>query len=472
MPTITFGEWGLGLDLRKGPSTSDANRLRVLTNAYVTQGKTIRKRHGCQRVQRLQPGTVGLFAGLGKLNTFQMLSSAYPTAAVHTGTMVVNRVLTDEVGLEDGGIKLREVMNCEPFNGFLYVVAKQVGVDLLGSTYRHHYLDAGPSTHVDDAPHRQGVTKAASKIWCSDNDVVRYCATNNPRDWTTADDAGFLPVGLQQSGSKDSIAVGNYQNRLVVFFGDSSQVWEVDADPTANRFVQSVDIGTSRPYAHQNMAGDVFFQSPGGVRTITRQAQTETLVDSDVGSPIDRELISGALLDPTTTKAQYWRGTGQYWLYSGKKAVVFTYSRSSKISAWSLYEFPFTLDYLDELDTVLYIRSGDTLYAMDAAEHTDDGTVFQVEIETAYADFKNPGLFKQIFGMDAVTTGPCEISHRFDPRTPVLETSPPALISGDTRPGTLIPVELVTTNLSTVIRNRDDKEFELHSLSYRFEKLE
>jgi hypothetical protein len=64
-----------------------------------------------------------------------------------------------------------------------------------------------------------------------------------------------------------------------------------------------------------------------------------------------------------------------------------------------------------------------------------------------------------------------DISHRFDPRNPSLETDPPVTISGDTRPGTLYPVELMTTNLSTVVRNRDDQEFELHAISYQFENL-
>ena len=54
---------------------------------------------------------------------------------------------------------------------------------------------------------------------------------------------------------------------------------------------------------------------------------------------------------------------------------------------------------------------------------------------------------------------------------PALETSPPVTITGDTRPGNLYPVELMTTNLSTVVRNYDDQEFELHSISYLFENL-
>lgn len=467
MPTISFAQWGFGLDLRKGASTSDANRLRVLKNAYVTDGKTVRKRPGCVHVRTLAPGTVGLFAGLGVLNTFQ---ADIAGIADHGGGPIINRGLTP-----DGGFNLTKVYNVETFNGSLYVSANTH--EFIFDSDKHHYLDGSPDTRVTSVscPHGPVFTKAASKLWGSstgpDSDVVRFSKTNDPRDWETADDAGFLPVGLQATGGSRVTALGSYQNRLVVFFADSSQIWQVDPDPANHQFLDSIDIGTERPYAHQNMSGDVFFLSPGGVRTITRQSNTESLMDSDVGSPIDYELLRNTFINVEEARAQYYRGGGQYWLYQGTKAVVFTFSRSSKISAWSIYEFPFTLDYIDELESDLYIRSGDEVYRLDRETWTDNGVPYEVLIETPFVDFKSPGIDKMIYALDAVLTGTGDISHRFDPRQPQLITSPPVTISGDTQPGTIYPVELVTTNLATVVRNFDDQEFELHSFSYRFEAL-
>jgi hypothetical protein len=232
-----------------------------------------------------------------------------------------------------------------------------------------------------------------------------------------------------------------------------------------------VDVGTTIPYAHANMSGDVFFLSPAGVRTITRQDETTNLIDSDVGSPIDRELLKGTYIVLENAKAQYYRGGGQYWLYSGNKAVVFTFSRTSGVSAWAVYEFPYTLDYLDELNAELYIRSGNDVYRFDRTVNTDNGVLFDVEIELSYLDFKLPGILKLIQGMDAVVTGNCDISHRYDPRNPDLITSPAVTVDGDSRPSYLYPVELAATNLAPVIRNYDDQEFELHALSYLFESM-
>lgn len=469
MPSITFDKFDFGLDLRKGLSTSDANRLRVLRNAYATEGKTIRKRPGLTKVATLEAGTSGLFAGNGKLNTFY----GGTTPITHANTLFnANNVQSPTTP----ALAVSAVHYADVFNGFVYAA-----VEYTGGEKRHHYLDGAipGATHVVDAncPHSKQVAKISSKMWSigTTGDTVRFSKTNAPRDWTTANDAGFLPVGLKQAGATDAKAIGYYQNRLVVLFADSAQIWQVDVNPANHAFLQSVDTGSILPYSHENMAGDVFFLSPAGVRSITRQDVTTNLIDSDIGSPIDRELIKGTAglfaFDITTARAQYYRGGGQFWLYSGNKAMVYTFSRTTNVMAWSLYEFPFTLDYIDELNAELYIRNGNNIYKLDRAVKTDDGVLYHVDAELAYLDFQSPGILKQIHGMDAVVTGTCSVAHRFDARNTTLITDPPVTISGDSRPGYVLPVELLATNIAPVISNYDDQEFELHALIYYFEKL-
>lgn len=708
---IVFERFDFGLDLRKGLSTSDANRLRVLKNAHATEGRTIRKRPGTTKVATLEAGTTGLFAGNGKLNTFyggtgvinhantlfkshNVRNESNPALAVSkvhygdvfngfmysaieysngdiehhyldapaswvastnysvgdvAGPTVSNSLRYEVVSVVNGISAWQEYTNVQlgayavpttgnglaykvtdvslgdaawtattaltlnkfvkpttsnghryevttagttsaveptwptvagqtvvsgtvtftcrdtnrtngirPFpattalttsdsvqpaspNGFYYKVttagttaaSEPVWPTLPGATVTSgtvtftcfqkpsqepvwptvagqtindgtvtwtsvdeaassatepvwpttpgatiadgHLLWEAKTSAIDDAncPKTKQVIKIASKMWAVgiDGDVVRFSATNAPRDWTAANDAGFLPVGLQQSGANEATALGFYSNRLVVLFADSSQIWNVDVDPSLHAFLQAVDVGSILPYSHANMGGDVFFLSPAGVRTITRQDVTTNLIDADVGSPIDRELIAGQFIDIADAKAQYYRGGGQYWLYSGNKAVVYTFSRTASIAAWSVYEFPFPLDYMDELNAELYIRSGDDVYKFDRAVKTDDGELYSVDIELAYLDFKSPGVLKQIVAMDAVVSGQCQISHRYDPRSTELVTNPPVTIQGDSRPGYLMPVELMAVSIAPVIRNYDDQDFELHMLSYFYENL-
>ncbi|WP_273430481.1 hypothetical protein [Chitinibacter tainanensis] len=458
MSLITFDEFDLGLDLRKASSVSDANRLRRLDNAYVTTGKSIRKRPGMVKVATLEAGTKGLAAGNGKLNTF------YTSGTItHANALFTANKLTKA----SGNTTLKSIPFVDVFNGFLYVAA--IYAD---DSCRHHYVDGTATNEVADVkcPHSPIVAKKASKIWSSGGDVVRFTKTSTPRDWTTANDAGFLPVGLNQAGTKTVTALGEYNAQLVVFFSDSAQVWNVDPDPLKNSFAQGIDIGVRHPYTHDNMAGDVIFLSAQGIRSTALQAQTQNLIDIDVGSPIDKVVFS-ELPVGITPRGIYWRGGGQYWLYAGNVAWVYSFSRTAKISAWSKYILTYPIDDLTELDNVLYIRSGDDVYRMDAAAYTDNGNVFSVDIETQFLDFKLPGVLKQILAMDAAFTGTGSVAHRYDPRDPSLITSPPVPITGDTRAGRTLPVELITPNISIVINNKDASEFEVSLLSYLFENL-
>lgn len=518
--SISFEKFDFGLDLRKGVSTSDANRLRVCRNAHSTEGKTVRKRPGLTLVATLEAGTKGLHAGNGKLNTYfggtgtvthanalfkanRVPNTAAPTSAVsfvHYSD-VFNGFQYVAVEYANGSISHHYLDNPGTWAASTAYTLGQFRIPTVANGYRYEITTAGTSAATQptwpttigatvtdgtavwtcrtfavtdvNCPNTKQVSKIASKMWAvgTNGDTVRFTKTNDPRDWTTINNAGFLPVGLQQSGANQASALGFYTNRLVVFFADAAQIWSVDPDPALHAFLQSVDVGTVYPYSHANMSGDVFFLSPSGVRTITRQDVTTNLIDADVGSPIDTELLKGNFISLTNPRAQYYRGGGQFWLYSGSKVMVFTFSRTTGVSAWSLYEYPFTIDEMDELNAELYMRSGNNVYRVDKAVKTDAGTLFQVDIELAYLDFKSPGMLKHIHGMDAVVTGSCAISHRYDARNTALVTDPPVTISGDSRPGYLFPVELLATNIAPVISNYDDQEFELHQLSYLFDNL-
>ncbi|WAV90386.1 hypothetical protein NB646_05795 [Oxalobacter aliiformigenes] len=61
-----------------------------------------------------------------------------------------------------------------------------------------------------------------------------------------------------------------------------------------------------------------------------------------------------------------------------RQVFVYSVSRTSKIAAWSRYELPVTVDALDELEGVLYLRSGNDVYLLDEDWYTDDGQEYEV----------------------------------------------------------------------------------------------
>jgi hypothetical protein len=276
-------------------------------------------------------------------------------------------------------------------------------------------------------------------------------------------------VGVQQSGSVIPTGLGEYGGNLVVFFVDSAQIWNVDPDPALMKFSDGLAVGCPYPYGSANMAGDVFFATYDGVRSITMQATTGNLMDVDVGSPID-SLVKPLFTKIANVKSFYFRGGGQFWATVGNVAYVYTFSRTSKISAWSRYTFPFTIIDVTEQDGDLYFRSGNDVFIFDDATYADGGTAIPVEVEFAFLDFQSPGTLKQIHAMDAVIVGTATVAHKFDARDTSLIT-PGVTVSGDTRPVDLTPVELVTVGLGPVLSHSANEPFELHALTYHFDKL-
>ena len=237
MATITFDKFDLGIDLRKAASVSDANRLREMKNAYVTTGLATAKRPGLTKIARLEPGTKGLAAALGKLHTFyggvEDIEHADPL--FHACKLVCGEEVTDDENSETSYApvykEVSDVHYVDVFNGYLYVSAQH------GDVCRHHFLNEAEVSQITDSncPHTRSVIKTASKIFgiSPDGSTVRYSKTGDPTVWTETDDAGFLPTGLNALGNREAKALGLYRNKLVVLMRDGAQVWYADPDPTA-----------------------------------------------------------------------------------------------------------------------------------------------------------------------------------------------------------------------------------------------
>ena len=461
MPTITFNKWDLGIDLRKGPAVSDANRLRECKNAFITTGLAVQKRPGLTHVATLEDGTKGMFAAFGKLHTFSNVSIQ------HANALFQNHAVP-RVGAT--GEHVSDVPFSDVFNGYIYAAIRYSD-----GVIRHHYLDGSSSTQITDAncPHAEAVIKLASKIFAVGvgGDTVRYCATGKPKDWSTSNDAGFLATGMNMRGAREANALGVYQNKMVVLSRDGAQVWEVDPDPNAMKLDDLVEnVGTSYPRSVANVAGDLYFLSDYGFRSITTLQYTSNLADVDIGSPIDQLAQHALKQGGVTPRSFFYYGTGQYITAIGNRMFVYSFSRTARIAAWSQYFLPFAVDAFAELGQVLYLRSGNEVYRLDQDGSTDGGVFYDVLIDMAYMDFKTPGVLKRITGADIVVDGEVEFSVGYDARNPDAYTVP-VNVKGNTRPGGLIPVECAGTEFALRFRNYTGKPFRLDSVTLHYDNL-
>jgi hypothetical protein len=337
-------------------------------------------------------------------------------------------------------------------------------------------------TYITDpnCPQTSGITKAASRIFAPSEENVRYNAVGAARDWTTTSDAGFLPAGLQQDTRSDVQACGTFQDSLVVLFEDGAQIWDVATDPAANVISKRLyGIGTEEPLSLASFFSDLVLLSPHGFRSMTVQAQTDRIDDNDVGVPIDPLVqddiaTMAALANPRKVIGIWIAELGQYWamldMGTYSKVWAYTFSRSSKIACWSEYVFPVVIEAITTLAGKIYLRSEDNLYEVAADQYTDDDEPIAVEVQMAFQDAKTPGVAKQFHGADMVSEGSVELTFLYDPRDTAKETVV-TTVPGDTRPGDVIPVEVIAPALAPIFRHSADEAMGVDALTIYFHPL-
>lgn len=321
----------------------------------------------------------------------------------------------------------------------------------------------------------KSIQRAASKIFSLDTDNVPFSATAIPTDWITSADAGSLPTGIQSQGSEEPLALGRYNQLLVVFAIDNIQTWSVDPDPTLMLLDEIVpNMGTVYPKSVGNVSGDVYFLSSldTGYRSLSTLALTQNLADVDVGGPIDAYVQEQPA--PTNEPFSVWfQGGGQYWCIRDDSIDVYTFSRTAKVSAWSHYEYPWTITDACELSGSMYLRAGSSneeVFKVDKSVYTDDGTAIAVECEMNFQAMKKPGQSKLIIGADIVCVGSTTVDYRYDPDDATLLTES-IVVSGDSRRGGMIPVDMVATEIAPRFRHEADEDWRLDLVNLYYEVL-
>jgi len=496
MPAITFGDFSGGLDRRLPITVQESNRLWTLKNAFVTTGKKIAKRRGLRALAGSLVGpsgekTFGLHNINGALTVFSESAAAWSLPAP------VQKLVTSAVA--DPGWTLADSVFGATYQSFAYFVGKYTNGAQV--RYYHHLFDGAPSTQITTLPgtvvttgsKAPGITVMASRVFVTSGDgrLVYYCAAGNARDWTTANDAGSLAVALQNNVATGAAALGNFQDKLAVMFSDSVQTWNIFVDPAQNAIDRRIyGVGSAAPYSLASFGNDLVFLSPSGFRSLSVASISDRIDDRDVGVPVDKLVvpdIAACLAQQSPPDApgvaavaierfqSLWiPQLGQYWCWmpmaTTTRVWAYTYSKLSKLACWSQFDFPFVMTGVAIAAGTVYVRSATKLYELTDEVYTDDGTLIDVEVQMAFQDAKTPGVQKQIYGADFVIEGTAEVAYKFDPRDQTKETVPQT-ITGDTRPGDMVPVEVVSPCIAPVFRQSADAPLEIDALTLYYNLL-
>lgn len=305
--------------------------------------------------------------------------------------------------------------------------------------------------NVSDAkcPNTKQVRIIGPKVYAIKDDITRFCATNNPNDWSAESDAGFLSHGLFATGEVRGKALGEYRGSLAIWTATDFILFQVDPDPAQMAHLDTIPgIGTIYARANASVASDLFFLTRAGVRSVGIAAASNNLQDGDIGTPIDSLIRAELAANPTLEPMAFYNtASGEWWLVLGSKVYVLQRSRAAKIEAWSRDELPFAIDDFAHLDGVLYLRSGDDVYRVENTVQMDNGVPFSSLVWWPYLDMGSPGVTKQVVGVDCVGAGTVQVSLGYD-QTNAAAYTPALTIASDTVPGGIVPIPVSGPSLS------------------------
>jgi hypothetical protein len=160
--------------------------------------------------------------------------------------------------------------------------------------------------HVADIndPNTTAVALGASHIFAGSNDIVDYSAAVNPIDWTSTNNAGYLPTGLNNYGDNPVTALALYRGNLIVFNAGGYQMWQIDPDPQNMALLDAQPVGSKWPRAAQSVANDLLFLTEVGVRNLGTIGATANMAIGNTGQQVD-PLIQAQLISMANGTATY-----------------------------------------------------------------------------------------------------------------------------------------------------------------------
>jgi len=122
-------------------------------------------------------------------------------------------------------------------------------------------------------------------------------------------------------------------------------------------------------------------------------------------------------------------------------------------------------------DGVSVTFSNSTGHRLGDAWSTKTGDIaYEFKMVMPYAHAKKPGVLKIWHGADVAFGGTGMLSFKYDTNDESFETTSVA-ITGDSQPGTLLPVELSSTGIAPVVTNDKDEEFQVDQISLHYTLL-
>lgn len=454
MPYIIIEDFSGGVDLRKSAITSRPGTLRALKNGFVNAGGEIEKAKTFTSVGVLPTGdTFGLAFRNNRLAVFGTKSA---------GTIGTLPGYTDYYQLipSGGTPTISRVLDVSPFADGIYVIAR-----FSDNTIRHFYVTASTANQIASVDGTNARTHQ-SKLYLVDGRNLQFSALDDPDNFAGTG-SGLIDVTAQDTGSTELVGIEQYYSYLALFARNAVQIWQMDADPANNSLVQVLgNIGLVAPNAVAKYGnGDALFLSDTGVRSLRARDSSNAAVLNDIGSPLDAYIAAKrANLTPADAeKLSMFVDplSGHLWLVWGTEVFVLAYYPNSKITAWSIFVPPISVDYSTLANSRIAFRAGEEIFVYGSVPPS--GSPFdpnvpvgstsavydasQVEVELPPIDAGKPATDKLWTAMDVACEGVWQVYVNPDPAQPGAWTHVHT-ITGTTYGEGSLPINMTGTHIA------------------------
>jgi len=239
------------------------------------------------------------------------------------------------------------------------------------------------------------LVRAAGRSFVLDGSLryLRYSALDSNDadklvDFTSNPDlssgSGFLEVSQFASGVGSPEGLALFGGRIIVLYRSAVLIYRIDADQS--RFFLEQQItgpGTSAPRSAVELGADTIFLSEAGVRVLSTVMQTLDAREDAIGGRIDHLAKQYAANDTITPIGHYARRLGCYLLAFGTDVLCLGILPGSAVLGWTRWKLPVAVDAWAEASGLLWMRSGNTLYAFEDSEDQDEtslGTFVDVPV--------------------------------------------------------------------------------------------
>jgi hypothetical protein len=411
VPYLLITDFSAGLDTRKHILASPPGTLTRLVNAAITPGGDIYKRRAFVKIATLT-------------NSFGLASTS-STLYAFTRNVVVT---PPSLGMTEATLVYQNIPNAsttlvqtdyDTYDGKIYLVTSDASASPAPNNNLHYY------NGVQTTGSGKGIYVRAyqQKIYSVVGNTLFFSAVNDPNDWDSGTGAGSINLSTQDADAEELTSLEVYYNRLAIFARESVQLWQMDPDPLQNQLIQVLrGIGTEAPHSTlQYGSGDVLCMADSGIRSLRARDASNAAAISDIGSPID-SVITDIRFDPSAglgylqaARAILEPVVGRFWMILPTKILVLSYFPGPRVTAWSVYTVPFTIDFAVTCGGRVFLRSGDDLYLYGGI----DGSTWDncgVEVRLPYLDAKKPGHNKGFEAIDMTITGTWQaaVSYNFD----------------------------------------------------------